>query len=168
MTWLKVKEAARLLDLTDSAIKKAIKKNKYEFRHVEGIGRGGVQIEIALESLPQEVQDKYNNIQREHTHNDMMQFTGKQREEANFKALIVENYQKAQKSPDDYIKDFNERNPDSVITKSQLFRWQRKYKNGDVAGLIDTRGGHNRGKTDIPPDAWEYFYALYMTCKNAV
>ena len=52
MTWLKVKEAARLLDLTDSAIKKAIKKNKYEFRHVEGIGRGGVQIEIALESLP--------------------------------------------------------------------------------------------------------------------
>ena len=27
-----------------------------------------------------------NNIQREHTHNDMMQFTGKQREEANFKA----------------------------------------------------------------------------------
>ena len=55
MTWLKVKEAARLLDLTDSAIKKAIKKNKYEFRHVEGIGRGGVQIEIALESLPQEV-----------------------------------------------------------------------------------------------------------------
>ena len=34
----------------------------------------------------------------------MMQFTGKQREEANFKALIVENYQKAQKSPDDYIK----------------------------------------------------------------
>lgn len=166
MTWLKVKEAARLLDLTDSAIKKAIKKNKYEFRHVEGIGRGGVQIEIALESLPQEVQDKYNNIQREHTHNDMMQFTGKQREEANFKALIVENYQKAQKSPDDYIKDFNERNPDSVITKSQLFRWQRKYKNGDVAGLIDTRGGHNRGKTDIPPDAWEYFYALYMTLQK--
>ncbi len=50
MTWLKVKEAARLLDLTDSAIKKAIKKNKYEYRHVEGIGRGGVQIEIALES----------------------------------------------------------------------------------------------------------------------
>ena len=96
----------------------------------------------------------------------MMQFTGKQREEANFKALIVENYQKAQKSPDDYIKDFNERNPDSVITKSQLFRWQRKYKNGDIAGLIDTRGGHNRGKTDIPPDAWEYFYALYMTLQK--
>ena len=92
MTWLKVKEVAKILNLTDSAIKKAIKKNKYEYRHVEGIGRGGVQIEIALESLPQEAQDKYNNVQKEQAHNDMMQFTGKQREEANFKALIVENY----------------------------------------------------------------------------
>lgn len=95
LTWLKVKEVAKILNLTDSAIKR-LSKNKYEYRHVEGIGRGGVRIEIALESLPQEAQDKYNNIQREHTHNDMMQFTGKQREEANFKALIVENYQKAQ------------------------------------------------------------------------
>ena len=103
MTWLKVKEVAKILNLTDSAIKKAIKKNKYEYRHVEGIGRGGVRIEIALESLPQEAQDKYNNVQKEQAHNDMMQFTGKQREEANFKALIVENYQKSQRSPDDYI-----------------------------------------------------------------
>lgn len=166
MTWLKVKEVAKILNLTDSAIKKAIKKNKYEYRHVEGIGRGGVRIEIALESLPQEAQDKYNNVQKEQAHNDMMQFTGKQREEANFKALIVENYQKSQRSPDDYIKDFNERNPDSMITKSQLFRWQRKYKNGDIAVLVDMRGGHNRGKTDIPQDAWEYFYALYMTLQK--
>ena len=49
LTWLKVKEVAKILNLTDSAIKKAIKKNKYEYRHVEGIGRGGVRIEIALE-----------------------------------------------------------------------------------------------------------------------
>ena len=166
MTWLKVKEVAKILNLTDSAIKKANKKNKYEYRHVEGIGRGGVRIEIALESLPQEAQDKYNNVQKEQAHNDMMQFTGKQREEANFKALIVENYQKSQRSPDDYIKDFNERNPDSMITKSQLFRWQRKYKNGDIAVLVDMRGGHNRGKTDIPQDAWEFFYSLYMTLQK--
>ena len=152
LTWLKVKEVAKILNLTDSAIKKAIKKNKYEYRHVEGIGRGGVRIEIALESLPQEAQDKYNNVQKEQAHNDMMQFTGKQREEANFKALIVENYQKSQRSPDDYIKDFNERNPDSMITKSQLFRWQRKYKNGDIAVLVDMRGGHKL-TTALPPVA---------------
>ena len=37
LTWLKVKEAARLLDLTDSAIKKAIKKNKYDKKSEKGI-----------------------------------------------------------------------------------------------------------------------------------
>ena len=130
MTWLKVKEVAKILNLTDSAIKKAIKKNKYEYRHVEGIGRGGVRIEIALESLPQEAQDKYNNVQKEQAHNDMMQFTGKQREEANFKALIVENYQKSQRSPDDYIKDFNERNPDSMIQSPSSFAGNASIKTG--------------------------------------
>ena len=75
MTWLKVKEAARLLDLTDSAIKKAIKKNKYEFRHVimsmfplnvvvfvlyflRQRLQGDFDLNTAPESFPQEVQDK--------------------------------------------------------------------------------------------------------------
>lgn len=166
MTWLKIKEVAELLELTDSAIKKAVKKNKYEYRHVDGIGQGGKQIEIALESLPKEAQDKYNNVQREIVYKKITGFTGKQREEANFKALIVEQYKRSHLSPDNFVKDFNERNPDSVITKSKLFRWQRKYKNGDVADLIDMRGGHNRGKITISTEAWEYFYALYMTLQK--
>lgn len=167
MTWLKVKEVAELLGMTERAIRwGATVKNKYEYRHVEGIGRGGIQIEIALESLPQEAQNKYNHVQEEATYKEITQFTGKQREEANFKALIVEQYKRSQFSPDDFVKDFNDRNPDSVITKSQLFRWQRKYKSGDVADLVDMRGGHNRGKITISPDAWEYFYALYMTLQK--
>ncbi len=96
MTWLKVREVAELLEVTDSAIKKAVKKNKYKYRHVDGIGQGGKQIEIALESLPQEAQNKYNNVQEEITYKEVTQFTGKQREEANFKALIVEKYRKSQ------------------------------------------------------------------------
>ena len=166
MTWLKVKEVAELLGVTDSAIKKAVKKNKYEYRPVKGKGRGGKQIEIALESLPQEAQNKYNNVQEEVTFNELTQYTGKQREEANFRAYIVEQYKKSHLSPDDFVKDFNTRNPDSVITKSQLFSWQRKYKSGDIANLVDKRGGHNRGQVTIPPDAWEYFNSLYMTLQK--
>lgn len=167
MTWLKVKEVAELLGMTERAIRwGATKKNKYEYRHVDGIGQGGKQLEIALESLPQEAQNKYNHVQEEVAYKEVTQFTGKQREEANFKALIVEQYKRSQLSPDDFVKNFNDRNPDSVITKSQLFRWQRKYKSGDVADLIDMRGGHNRGQITISPEAWEYFYALYMTLQK--
>lgn len=167
MTWLKVKEVAELLGMTERGVRKsATQLNKYEYRPVKGKGRGGKQIEIALESLPQEAQNKYNNVQEEVTFNELTQFTGKQREEANFKALIVEQYKRSQLSPDDFVKDFNERNPDSVITRSKLLRWQRKYKSGDIANLVDKRGGHNRGQITIPPDAWEYFYALYMTLQK--
>lgn len=166
MTWLKVKEVAEILGVTERTIQNSVQKNKYKYRHVRGKGRGGAQIEIALESLPQDAQDKYNHVQDEVIYKEITQFTGKQREEANLKALIVEQYKRSQLSPDDFVNDFNERNPDSIITKSQLFRWQRKYKSGDVADLIDMRGGHNRGQITIPPDAWEYFYALYMTLQK--
>lgn len=167
MTWLKVKEVANLLGMTERGIRKAATQlNRYEYRHVEGIGRGGIQIEIALDSLPQEAQNKYNHVQDEIVYKEITQYTGKQREEANFKALIVEQYKRSQLSPDDYVKDFNQRNPEDAITKSQLFRWQRKYKNGDVADLVDLRGGHNRGQVTIEPEAWEYFYALYMTLQK--
>lgn len=166
MTWLKVKEVAELLGVTERTVQNLAQKNKYEHRPVKGKGRGGKQIEIALESLPQEAQNKYNNVQEEVAYKKVTQFTGKQREEANFKALIVEQYKRSQLSPDDFVKDFNERNPDSVITKSQLFSWQRKYKSGDIANLVDKRGGHNRGQVTIPPDAWEYFNSLYMTLQK--
>lgn len=167
MAWLKVKEVAGLLGMTERGVRKsATQLNKYEYRHVEGKGRGGNQIEIALESLPQEAQNKYNNVVEEIHYKEITQFTGKQREEANFKALIVENYKKSHLSPDEYVKDFNERNPEDVITKSQLFRWQRKYKSGDVYDLIDNRGGHNRGQISIDSEAWDYFYSLYMTLQK--
>lgn len=93
-----------------------------------------------------------------------MQFTGKQREGADFRALVVMEYQHSGLSPDGYVNQFNAKNPpEDAITTSKLFRWQRQYKNGGFAGLIDQRGGHNRGQTTIPLDAWDYFYSLYMT-----
>lgn len=167
MTWLKIKEAADLMALTERAVRwGATEKNKYEYRYVKGIGKGGVQIEIALESLPEAAQNKYYNIQEEIAYAEITQFTGKQREDANLKAFIVEQYQRSNLSPSEYVSSYNERNPQDVITKSQLFRWQRKYKSGDVADLIDRRGGYNRGETTISPEAWEYFYSLYMTLQK--
>ena len=93
-----------------------------------------------------------------------MKYTGKQRDEANQKAWIVVQYQQSGLSPDKFILKFNADNPlEDAITKSQLFRWKQKYHDQSVADLIDQRGGHNRGQSSIPNDAWEDFYALYMT-----
>ena len=162
MTWLTVREAASFCGVTDSAIKKAVQQNRYKHRYVNGMGRGGKQLRIALESLPEKAQALYRGEVPSPV--DILQFTGKQRDEANAKAWVVEQYQHEGLSPDDFVSWFNSNNPaEDAITKSKLFRWQHKYQGKDVAELIDRRGGHNRGKDTIPEDAWELFYSLYMT-----
>ncbi len=162
MTWLTVNKTAKLLNVTESAVKKALGAGKYDYRRVNGVGRGGKQLQIALESLPQAAQDHYNHVEREPE--DILHYTGKQREEANNKAWIVVQYLQSGLPPDDFVQRFNAENPpEDAITDSKLFRWQQKYKNREVAALIDRRGGYNRGRTNIPDDAWNCFYALYMT-----
>ena len=126
------------------------------------MGRGGKQLRIALESLPENAQARYRGEMPPSV--DILQFTGKQRDEANAKAWVVEQYQREDLSPDDFVSWFNSNNPaEDAITKSKLFRWQKKYQGKDVAALIDQRGGHNRGQDTIPLEAWELFYSLYMT-----
>ena len=162
MTWLTVREAAFFCGVTDSAIKKATQQNRYQHRYVNGKGRGGKQLRIALESLPEKAQALYRGEVPPPV--DILQFTSKQRDGANAKAWVVEQYHHKGLSPDDFVSWFNSNNPtEDAITKSKLFRWQHKYQGKDVAGLIDRRRGHNRGKDTIPENAWELFYSLYMT-----
>ena len=51
--------------------------------------------------------------------------------------------------------------PEIDISTDILYRKYAAYKNGDIEGLIDKRGGWNKGHTDIPKhilDAFLYFY----------
>ncbi len=167
MTWITIKEAAHLLDRTTNAIRKAAIKNNYKYRYVEGMGRGGKQIEILLESLPSSAQDKYNGIKPvQRPKRSFQEFTAKQREKALFKikALSEYLYYKEQGVKlDDFLTQFNEENT-VQISRKQLLYWQKKYmENKDFTALIDTRGGHNAGKTQIPKEHWDYFYNLYMS-----
>lgn len=161
MTWLTVKKIATLCDIDESTVKKAVKAGRCQSRYVEGIGRGGRQLEIALETIPWKITESDTE---QTSFPDILQFTGKQREGADFRALVVTEYQRSGLSPEEYVLNFNSENPpEDAITTSKLFRWQRQYKQGGIAALVDQRGGHNRGQTSIPSDAWDYFYSMYMT-----
>lgn len=51
--------------------------------------------------------------------------------------------------------------PEIEISTDILYRKYAAFKNGDIEGLIDKRGGWNKGHTDIPKhilDAFLYFY----------
>lgn len=52
--------------------------------------------------------------------------------------------------------------PDLQISEDILYRKWAAYKAGDIEGLLDHRGGWNRGQTGIPKDAWEWFLVAYL------
>ena len=91
MTWLTVGETAQILHIGERAVRAATQQNRYQYRYVNGKGQGGRQLRIALESLPESAQAQYRGEVPPPV--DILQFTGKQRDEANAKAWVVEQYQ---------------------------------------------------------------------------
>lgn len=157
-----------MLSLTESAIKKAVSKNKYEHRHVNGKGRGGKQLQIALESLSQKAQDKYNGIQREKQASIYMSLTQTQRDIVDFKHCRVmeykrfkEWYPKADKMQA-FLSQYNENYQDKPLTKRQLNHWETLFDRDGINGLVDRRGGYNKGQCSIPDEAWQVFKKLWL------
>ncbi|MDE7363907.1 MAG: Mu transposase C-terminal domain-containing protein, partial [Ruminococcus sp.] len=125
------------------------------------VGRGGKQLLISLESLPHEAQDRYNGVEKE-PELLIERYSLMQIKDAEYKASIVLDFQRSGVSADKFIQDFNARNNENFTTR-QLYQWQKKYKNGGIESLIDTRGGYNKGACSISEKAWDMFYTLYMT-----
>ena len=148
MTWLTVGEAAQILHIGERAVRAATQQNRYQHRYVNGMGRGGKQLRIALESLPEKAQALYRGEVLPPV--DILQFTGKQRKKADAKAWVVEQYHQSDLSPAEFVSWFNASNPpEDAISKSKLFRWQKKYQGKDVAALIDERGRWDIASNDI-------------------
>lgn len=161
--WLDVKRIAQLMKLSERAIRFKIEKKELTFRYINACGRGGKKIEILLSSLPEEAQARYAGLEPEIPNVDSLyEYTSKQRGDADNKYWIVELYQKNSMKVDEFIAWYNNEH-NSNISSPQLFRWQKKFKEGGVAALVDKRGEHRRGTTAIPDSAWNYFYSLYMT-----
>lgn len=162
LEWLTVKESAALLEISDRAVRKSVENNIYISQYVDGIGgNSGKQLLIALESLPQEAQDRYHKrVLKENT----AAYTnpGKHIEDAEFKASVVKSYLNSHLDCSKFLRKYNEEHETSITLK-QLYSWRDKFRTRGVEGLIDKRGGHNRGHSSVPDDAWEFFKAAYLS-----
>ena len=163
---LTVKEVSELLNISERAVQKAVSAGKYKSVTINGVGRGGKQLLILLESLPQEAQDKYNGVNVGQEPELLIErYSLTQIKEAEYKASIVLDFQRSGVSADKFLQDFNRTNNECVTT-GQLYLWKKKYKNGGIESLIDTRGGYNKGACSISEKAWDMFYTLYMTLQR--
>ncbi len=52
--------------------------------------------------------------------------------------------------------------PEISISPDILYRKYKAYKDGNIDGLVDHRGGHNKGKTDAPQYMLDAFYRMYL------
>jgi len=172
LTWLPVSQVAELLDKTQRAVRFNVSKNQYEHRYVNGVGRGGKQLQIALESLPEEAQARYSG-ERETTNAEaLLSLTDAQRNVVFAKQTIVLSYQdfkatypKADKMQA-FLLQYNEQHPDKPLTKRQLNHWETLYNREGVAGMIDKRGTYNKGVSSIPDDVKQVFLAYWMQEKG--
>lgn len=169
MQWITVKQAAELLKQTERTVQLNCDKKKYVCRYVAGIGRGGKQLEILLESLPYEAIKRAKGSESEKNLFEYLRipegFSGSQWHAAEERARIVEMYQ----SPSlnlklaDFIAYYNENyEPAKPLKRQTLLTWQRKFKQGGIEALVDPRGGQTGG-VQITDDMWEFFYSIYMT-----
>lgn len=159
--WITVKEVSEILNISERAVRKNCFSEKYQYHYENGIGRGGKQLLISLESLPQEAQDRYNGIEKE-PELLIERYSLTQIKDAEYKASIVLDFQRSGVSAEKFIQDFNARNGENFTTR-QLYYWQKKYNSNGIESLIDDRGGYNKGACSISEKAWDMFYMLYMT-----
>ncbi len=172
MTWLPTKEVALLCNISKSAIQKAVKQGRYEHCYVNGKGQGGKQLRIALESLSSDAQARYRGEQEQEAADVRLSLTGAQREKLDFKQMVVLDYQdfkaiypKADKRAA-FLRQYNQQHPDKPLTKRQLNHWETLYKRDGLAGLVDRRGGYNKGTSTIPEDVKQVFLAYWMQEKG--
>lgn len=163
---------ALLCNISMSAIQKAVKQGRYEHCYVNGKGRGGLQLRIALESLSSDAQARYRGEQEQEAADVRLSLTGAQREKLDFKQMVVLDYQdfkatypKADKRAA-FLQQYNQQHPDKPLTKRQLNHWETQYKRDGLAGLVDRRGGYNKGASTIPEDVKQVFLAYWMQEKG--
>lgn len=179
MIWLSTKEAAKLLDYEESTVRKNAKKDEYTYQYIpSSAGQGGKQMEILLESLPEQYQIDYHNkngngecqtvVNTDYTYTKSQRKKGELRAEAiaefrQFKnEMIKGGMKKETEIKDAFVEKWNREHPEFRRSRKTLYDWLKKTKKGKVEKLIDKRGGHNRGKSSIPEYYKEYFLDLYL------
>ena len=174
--WITIQKAASLCSVSYETMKKSIQRGKFVCICVNGKGRGGKQLRILLESLPQETQDRYYGITPDRpapeTSNTYTSLSDKQRKCVDEKVLAVTEYTKFKRQyhkqgvTREFLKRFSEEHPEIDVNMDKLEDWVNKYAENGIEGLIDRRGRHNKGSSSLTEEMQDIFNKYYLTDKK--
>ncbi len=173
--WITIQEAANLCGVSYDAMKKSVQRGSYAFTYVDGVGKGGRQLRIALESLPQNAQERYVSGTKSKPAPELTSWsraTEKQKQTATLKLEAVNEYNDFKRKyhkrgvSREFIRLFKEKHHDFKISSATLEDWVNKYAEYGVDGLIDRRGWATKGETSLTKDMQDVFKAYYLTDKK--
>lgn len=178
--WIDTEAAARLLGISDRAVRKRVQAGDFEVRWVDaadGGGTSGKTLEIFVGSLPASAQiELYAEMPADEIHPprliplDEVSDADRQRIEAKFYAWkawrrYCQTHSGSKTKVEltaEFIDIWNKAGREPKFTAQTLYRWESLIREHGPGGLLDGRGGHNKGETEIPEEAWAHFSNLYL------
>lgn len=190
MDYLTVKEVAELKGCSERYIKRLCKTNKLQSeQHIHPQNKGMCYM-IPVSALSEDLQIKYyNSLKKECGITLQLQEADKKKTSKRSKGVLkpFEEYSEVERNqivfwsnlldewqtlraPQSSKTEFDKlfvaktkfENPDLELSVGILYRKYTAYKENDLNGLIDNRGGHNKGKSSIPPQVLEAFLWYYL------
>jgi len=192
MDYLTVEQMAKLKGCSTQYVQKLCKTGKLKSEQHTHPQNKGMCYMIPVSALDQELQTKYyaqlkkecgitlqvqantkskkTKIKKEKSPTKSFEdFSEVERNQIVFWSNLIDEWQclrATQKSKTEFDALFVAKtkfdNPDLEISVNILYRKYTAYKDNDLSGLVDNRGGWNKGKSSIPTQVWEYFCYCYL------
>jgi len=190
LEYLTTAEVAELKGCTPQYVRRLCQNGTIKANIRESAANNRTEYEIALSDLSEKMQIKYENKKRgelglepvplpckaapkpDPRQITLQDLTGDQRRDVGFWCEIIKSWQAARlnkgaelgkcKVDELFCAAIKLQYPNISISPDILYRKYKAYKDGNIDGLIDHRGGHNRGRTDIPQYMLDAFYTLYL------
>ena len=180
-TYLTTSEVAELAGCCATTIKNKVLYG--ELNAVEEIGiNNRKKYLFPVDSLPSGIKQRYYARLKSETASfapvdakKLEEFSDKEREQIKMWTDILERWQTSRncwsgnKTEADahFVSSIKlEKGEFFAISVKTLYRKWEAYKNGDLEGLTERRGGSNKGKSSIPQEVWDYFVFLYLDEKQ--
>lgn len=190
MEYLTTAEVAELKGCSLRYVQQLAQNGKLEHMEKDSAANNRTEYVFPLAALPEKLRIKYENKKRgelgleplpvpakplpkpDPRQITLQDLTGDQRRDVGFWCEIIKGWQSARanksaelgkcKVDELFCAAMKLQYPNVSISPDILYRKYKAYKDGNIDGLVDHRGGHNRGRTDIPQYMLDAFYTLYL------
>jgi len=183
MDLLTVKQVAELYGHAERHIRRMIQSGEIYAQEHDNPANNRKQYMVPASSLPQDLQRKYYTALKGESVLPVVpkspkparparsfdEYSAAEREQISFWTNVLERWQECRAKYDRktdadplFVSMMKLQFKDIAISEDILYRKWAAYRAGDIEGLIDHRGGWNRGQCGIPQDAWDWFLTAYL------